>query len=276
MATVELNKQMWDGNYEWIKQGEEWSRAWGGSEAQWSAAIMPRIHTFVPTGTILEIAPGYGRWTNYLKDYCDNLIAIDLSESCIQSCQQRFSNSLHITYHVNDGISLEMVEDHSVDFVFSYDSLVHAEADVIEAYIRQLSRKLKRHGVGFIHHSNIGRYQQIFSEIEKIQGTMRESIVNRIFLSPKHWRASSMTAERFSGFCDQFGLTCIGQELVNWGTDGLLNDCFSLFTPKDSKWSRANRIIENTDFMNEARLIRKLSSLYSVSSIPDENKTDPR
>jgi hypothetical protein len=42
------------------------------------------------------------------------------------------------------------------------------------------------------------------------------------------------------------GLQCISQELVNWGTDELLIDCFSLFTPKNSIWARPNNVIENT------------------------------
>jgi hypothetical protein len=56
-----------------------------------------------------------------------------------------------------------MVPDDSIDFVFSFDSLVHAEADVMQAYLNQLVRKLKLNGVGFIHHSNIGEYQRVFS-----------------------------------------------------------------------------------------------------------------
>ena len=50
-----------------------------------------------------------------------------------------------------------MVEDGSIDFVFSFDSLVHVEADVLDAYLDQLARKLTPDGVGFIHHSNMGR-----------------------------------------------------------------------------------------------------------------------
>src|SRR4030095_8370524 len=46
-------------------RGEEWSSAWGGSEAQWLGAIFLRIRAFIPTDTILEIAPGFGRWTNF-------------------------------------------------------------------------------------------------------------------------------------------------------------------------------------------------------------------
>ena len=275
MPTIKENQQTWDADYEWIRQGEEWSSEWGGSEAQWFGAILPRIHAFVPTGTILEIAPGFGRWTNYLKEYCKHLVAIDLAENCIKACQQRFISDSHITYYVNDGKSLAMLENRSIDFVFSFDSLVHAEADVIKGYLNQLATKLKANGIGFIHHSNIGRYQQAFSVIEKIPHEMRDLIVNKIFLSPNHWRAASMTAKLFEDYCDNAGLQCIGQELVNWGnTDGLLIDCFSLFTPKNSIWSRPNKVIENSEFMKEAHSIRKLSHMYTVKSFQSSNESN--
>jgi 2-polyprenyl-3-methyl-5-hydroxy-6-metoxy-1,4-benzoquinol methylase len=274
MPTVEENQQTWNTNYEWIRQGEEWSVKWGGSEAQWFGAILPRIHAFVPTDTILEIAPGFGRWTNYLRKYCEHLVAIDLAENCIKACQQRFTSDLHITFYVNDGKSLAMLENKSIDFVFSFDSLVHAEADVIEAYLNQLATKLKINGIGFIHHSNMGIYQQAFSLIEKIPDELRDLIVNRIFLGPTHWRAASMTAKLFEDYCDNTGLQCISQELVNWGTDGLLIDCFSLFTPKNSIWSRPNKVIKNSEFMKEAHLIRKLSHVYTAKSFQSNNESN--
>src|SRR6476620_7829470 len=116
--------------YDWREAGEEWSQPWGSSAPQWAGTIFPRIRECLPAGTILEIAPGYGRWSHYLKDYCENLILIDLAEQCIEACKKRFSSSSHITYHVNDGRSLEIIPDESIDFVFSFDSLIHAEADV--------------------------------------------------------------------------------------------------------------------------------------------------
>jgi hypothetical protein len=70
MPTVEQNLQLWNSIYGWTQQGEEWSSAWGGSEAQWLGAIFPRIRAFIPTDSILEIAPGFGRWTNFLKRWC--------------------------------------------------------------------------------------------------------------------------------------------------------------------------------------------------------------
>ena len=76
---------------------------------QWHGTIFPRIKPHVPTSRILEIACGYGRWTQYLKDLCKHLIVIDLSAECVQACRQRFYESLHIEYHENDGKSLDMI-----------------------------------------------------------------------------------------------------------------------------------------------------------------------
>jgi 2-polyprenyl-3-methyl-5-hydroxy-6-metoxy-1,4-benzoquinol methylase len=266
MPTIEENQQTWDKSYEWEQQGDEWSSAWGGAEAQWVGSILPRIHALMPTGTILEIAPGFGRWTNYLRKYCDRLVVVDLSEKCIKACQQRFANDSHIEYHINDGTSLTTIPDNSIDFVFSFDSLVHAESDVLETYLGQLATKLKPNGVGFIHHSNLGTYQQAFSIVEKIPSEMRAEIVNKVLLEPTHWRAGSMTAKLFADYCDRAGLQCIGQELVNWANEGLLIDSFSMFTPKDSTRSRANHVIENLAFMAEADSIKRLSHLYTIDS----------
>src|SRR5262245_2252109 len=89
MPTVEQNRRIWNVR-DWTEGGEEWSSAWGDSSAQWQWTIFPRIAAFLPAGTILEIAPGYGRWTHYLKDYCDELIGVDLSRRCVRACQRRF------------------------------------------------------------------------------------------------------------------------------------------------------------------------------------------
>ncbi len=260
MPTVEKNLQQWDAKYAWANQGDEWSSSWGNAEAQWLGAILPRIREFVPANTILEIAPGFGRWTNYLKDQCDRLIVVDLSASCIQSCQQRFAASSHITYHVNDGISLAMIPDGAIDFVFSFDSLVHAEADVLEAYLRQLTQKLAPNGVGFLHHSNIGAYPRAAFLLGKLPGQLGEWAVRLGLSDRSHGRAFSMTARLFEEYCERAGLQCIGQELVDWGARRLI-DCFSTFTPKLSARARPNRVIENAGFMREAAAIKRGSGL---------------
>lgn len=247
MPSVQENLNTWS-NYDWTQQGNEWSSPWGGTDNCFFGTIHPRIKTFIPetkTGTtILEIAPGFGRWTQYLKDYCQDLIIVDLTEKCIAACQERFADCSHITYHVNDGKSLTMIEDESIDFIFSFDSLVHVEKDVIKSYLQQIALKLKRNGVGFIHHSNLGNYLNPATgklEVENI-----------------HWRAESMSAKLFEQYSQEAGLQCFHQEIVNWCGD-ILCDCFSLITPKNSQWSQPNHVIENPNFGAEAQRLRQVS-----------------
>jgi len=246
MPTIEANQLTWT-NYAWSERGDEWSHAWGGTEFLWWGTLFPRIQSFIPTGTILEIAPGFGRCTQYLKDFGANLIVVDLTERCIQACQDRFATYSHLSYYVNDGKSLEMIPDHSIDLVFSFDSLVHAEADVMEAYLQQLACKLKPDGVGFIHHSNMGQFV--------------DSVTGSLPFENTHWRAESMTAQLFEQYCDAAGLQCINQELVNWGCDNLI-DCLSIFTLRNSSLARPNKIVENNEFMREAAYFSFLSSMY--------------
>jgi hypothetical protein len=182
---------------------------------------------------------------------------VDLAENCIEACKKRFQADSNIAYHVNDGKSLDMIPDRSIDFVFCFDSLVHAEADVIEAYLGQLSEKLNDNGIGFIHHSNIGMFVN--------------HSTGQLPFENSHWRAESMTFKLFDEYCEKANLQCISQELIdwgedkNWGSEGL-TDCISMFTLKTSLWSRPNRILINDGFMSEAESILRLSRGYARSS----------
>ncbi|MGE5208241.1 MAG: class I SAM-dependent methyltransferase [Alphaproteobacteria bacterium] len=244
--------------YDWKEAGEEWSQPWGSSKAQWESTILPRIHDCLPAGTILEIAPGFGRWTHYLKDYCQELWAVDKSSDCIDACQQRFAGNPHVHCHLNDGRSLAMIPDSSVDFVFSFDSLVHPDRDIVEGYLHQLGTKLRIGGKGFIHHSNFGEY--VNSPRERLPDFVAKPLIKAGILDWAHHRNPDMTAELFRELCALNGLHCISQELVNWRGRRLI-DCLSLFVRSDSAPRNSTKIIRNSDFMREAARIRYQSQL---------------
>src|SRR6516225_851954 len=155
MPQIGWNRETWNGGYDWKTGGEEWSETWGGSEAQWFGSLLPRLHRFLPAGRILEIAPGYGRWTKFLLPECRQYLGIDLSTQCVKACQRAFADVEHAKFAVNDGFSLSDARECHFDLVFSFDSLVHAEVDVIQSYITQIIKKLSSRGVAFIHHSNL-------------------------------------------------------------------------------------------------------------------------
>lgn len=258
------NRERWQ-QYPWAHQGDEWSpggRA-AGTALLWHRTLLPRILPHVPTGTILEIGPGFGRWTQYLQHLCDRLILVDVTERCIEHCRGRFAGAANIEYHVNDGSSLAMVEDGSVDFVFSFDSLVHAEADAIGAYLEQAARKLRPGGAGFIHHSNLEAF------VNARTGRVRW------FVTARNWRAESMSARVFRRQCTAAGLECRSQELINWvgrrqhdrqrlpSRSIPLTDCLSVFSSSDGAARTRTQIVANHRFVDEWRQTIAIMDVYS-------------
>ena len=69
------------------------------------ALSIPRLMRFLPAGTILEIAPGFGRFTQYLLPFATRLIGVDLSPKCVEACRSRFPDSPQASFLVNDGLS---------------------------------------------------------------------------------------------------------------------------------------------------------------------------
>lgn len=243
MPTIEANVQHWN-HYDWSRRGEEWSEVWGGAAEQWFGTILPRIRHFIPCETILEIAPGFGRWTQYLADHCDRLVGVDVSERCVQACRQRFGENRRTHFETNDGQSLPMVQSGSIDLIFSFDSLVHVEAEPIQAYLKEARRSLRPGGFGFFHHSNAAALRK-----------HDEGFVN------KHWRAESVSAEWFRLACQQAGLHCISQEIINWGGEDL-SDCFSAFQPAEESNSETVVTI-NSGFMAEAEAVGRRAAAWS-------------
>jgi hypothetical protein len=243
MPNLTWNKSYWDGEYNWTGRGEEWSEYWGGSEAQWFGCLYPRLHRFLPVANLLEIAPDFGRWTHYLLKYVqDSYTGVDLSQECVDYCQERFSGCNNTTFLTNDGLSLDSVEDGLFDFVFSFDSLVHANLDVHQIYIPQILRKLTQNGIAFIHHSN-------WSE----SGSTKVNV---------HCRGEDVSAAAYAEIVKQSGGHVMLQECLDWGAVEK-TDAFTLFCLADRDVLPDTLLIENSDFMREASIIREGQSGYT-------------
>jgi hypothetical protein len=267
VGTAEENRSRWSA-YEWRLEGDEWSFNWGGPDYEWWGTIFTRVQEFLPTGNLLEIAPGYGRWTRYLVHLCEKLIGVDVAPKCVEACQQRFANYPNASFHLNDGVSLDMVPDGSIDFAFSYGSLVHADREVIERYVHELAGKLKPDGVAFIHHSNLAEY-------------LDPETGSSLPFENGRWRGN-MSAPLFEQYCADAGLACIGQEIINWVLDKdrerereHLIDCFSLLTPPGSRFERPNRVRRNDAFTDEVRAFGKIARFYGPAGFPGVEETPP-
>lgn len=225
MPSIDANLNAWNDPSSWKRGGEEWSDSWGGAVAMWFGTVLPRIGRHLPTGTILEIACGEGRLTSFLLDQCDRYVGVDLAPNCVAISGQRFVDRAHAEFHVTDGKSLPMIEDDSIDFAVSWDSLVHADRVALQGYLEELSKKLRPGAPAFLHHSNLGAFVDANGEL-----TVEDS----------HWRDQTTSAAVAHRLCADAGLVCTSQELVQWGLSHH-GDCFTML--------RRPRIDEVVDFL---------------------------
>lgn len=248
MPNLEWNKNLWNNNYNWELKGEEWSKAWGNSEAQWFSSLYPRIHRFLQCNNILEIACGYGRWSKFLLGYAvENFTGVDLSKECIDYCSKNFKGP-NIDFIKNDGISLKDVSDKKYDFIFSFDSLVHVDPETLNHYINQIIKLLHEDGVCFIHHSNFGSIIQ--------QGN-----ISNEHLGYAHCRDQSSSAKIVHELVIQNGGKILCQEIIDWGGVNSL-DCLTTFCKSDSFLNSEEKQIINNQFMIEASIIKNSHSNY--------------
>jgi SAM-dependent methyltransferase len=244
MPDLRWNHEVWGEAQNWHDAGEGWSVPWGNSEAQWFGSLYPRLHRFLPARNILEIAPGLGRWTRFLLPLCDNYVGIDLAPVCIAACRNTFSDAGHAKFIQNDGMSLAQIPDSSINLVFSFDSLVHADFDVFESYIPQIIQKLTANGVAFLHHSNLLAHSG-------------SSLVNI------HNRSLSVSAANVGKLIAASGGDVLVQELIDWVNSPISHDCFTVFVKSLNGKRQQPIIISNTDFMIEASIVRNYQSYYS-------------
>ena len=202
-------QRSWNNENWWVMDGHEWSKSFGTTENLWNNEIFDKIKEFRGK-KILEIAPGFGRITQFLSILAGELIVVDLNPRCIEKTREKLKNHV-LAYFVNDGKSIPKVRDNSQDLVFSFDSFVHMHANVTEEYIKEIHRVLKPGGHSFIHHSwYYGGEDTSFSNIAG---------------------RANMTPEQFKELVNLYGMEIISQDVIQFEPLGLWNgtDCISVF-----------------------------------------------
>ena len=144
-------QRLWNDESMWSDGGHEWSKSFETTENLWNKYIFDDIKEFRGK-KILEIAPGYGRITQFLSVLASELLVVDLNENCIKKTKEKLGHHV-LGYFVNNGNDLPKIRDNSQDLVFSFDSFVHIHKNVIDDYLNEIYRVLKPGGFGYIHHS---------------------------------------------------------------------------------------------------------------------------
>ena len=250
MPSIGDNKAHWDDSQNWRADGDEWSASWGSTATMWHGSILPRIAANLPAGHLLEIACGHGRVTEHLLAHCYRYVGVDLAPSCVAFCRDRFASRPRAQFVATDGASLPGVADSSIDFAFSWDSLVHAELDAITGYLHELARVLRPGGTAFLHHSNLAEF---------VDASGAVTVEN------PHWRATSVSGQRVREHAERHGLHVVTQELVQWGSVAF-NDCLTLLRrPLRAGPGAPPRSLRHPGFAEELGYLRVLDEAYRAS-----------
>lgn len=207
LDNVEQNLHQWDRKHAWSKDGDEWSgqaKLCGVPYDTWKASLVAHLITpyLHPDANVLEIAPGHGRWTEFLAAGSSHVTVVDISASCLDYCRGRFQQASNIDYFLSTGHQLPRYVGGTMDFVWSYDSFVHMDRNVISGYLKEMRRVLKVGGRAILHHANI------------------ENLDDHVQAEHQGWR-SQMNAKLMRQLAEDAGLEVVSQ-FVYWDEAGKL------------------------------------------------------
>jgi len=156
---------------------------------------------------VVELACGHGRHTAQILSQAGSITLVDINESNIAACRQRFADQSHLRFLCNTGNNLPGIADGSQTALFCYDAMVHFELLDVLDYLREIRRVLVPGGRALLHVSN---------NRENPQGNYQDN---------RHWRNFG-GVDTICHFASRVGMSVLSQQLLNWsGTpdlDGLL------------------------------------------------------
>lgn len=95
--------------------------------------------------TVLDHGCGPGYLASAVSQYCDLVIAVDISEGVI-ACAKAINNKPNIKYLTESGTHLAQVKDSSIDLIYSFAVMQHVTDDVCQKILQEFFRVLKPQG----------------------------------------------------------------------------------------------------------------------------------
>jgi ubiquinone/menaquinone biosynthesis C-methylase UbiE len=146
------NRRRWS-DYDWSGCGDEWN-----ASPEWKQALIDDVlRRWIfrdGGGRVLEIGPGAGRWSEALLARASHLTLVDVSDTPLALCRQRFGDDPRISYVLSPGCDIPGVPDRSIDAVWSFDVFVHLAPQDQVGYLKEIARILVPGGVAVLHHAD--------------------------------------------------------------------------------------------------------------------------
>jgi SAM-dependent methyltransferase len=224
MASIISNRQTYNDPGTWNRCGDSWTfhaDSCGQDYGVWKRSV---VETFLDpylgsSVDVLEVGPGFGRWTEFIVARSHSLTLVDVSSTCIEACQDRFGDDLpERAFVVNDGRSLPLT-DSSLDLIWSFATFVHIDAPDVDAYLAECYRTLRPGGHFVIHHAGWGDWSLKLSPVTSLFGRLGYFVQHRILAVGRWSRAGGrapMSARRFARMAVDHGFD-IDFQGSSWG-----------------------------------------------------------
>ena len=102
---------------------------------------------------VVEIGPGGGRWTRYMKA-AEKIYAVDPFKELLDELASTLPDWPNLEFVLNSGSDLPGIADGSIDFVFTFGVFVHLDPEVVDGYLHEIARVLHPDGRAFIQYSD--------------------------------------------------------------------------------------------------------------------------
>jgi SAM-dependent methyltransferase len=231
MASITSNRTVYDDPGTWNRGGDSWTfhaQACGQDYDIWKRSVVDYLlDPFLgPDVDVLELGPGYGRWSEFMVDHSRSLSLVDVSARCIEACRFRFAGQLpDAAFVVNDGRSIPAA-DASVDLVWSFATFVHIDEPEVDAYLSECRRVLRPGGRFVIHHAGWSDWSLTFLPLTRPFGRPGHFVQHRLLAAGRWTRVGGrapMSAARFAKMAADHGLA-VDRQLDRWGD----NDQFAV------------------------------------------------
>ncbi len=133
------------------KKGGRWDAptffASGEREIEEAIARARALGLHPSDGLALDYGCGVGRLSRALAARFRSVIGVDFSESMLSEAARANAGVPNLRFERNDGRSLAMVPDGTVDFVYSVIALQHSPPEAQRAVLREFARVLAPGGI---------------------------------------------------------------------------------------------------------------------------------
>ena len=115
--------------------------------------MMSKYITIDNNSVVLDLGCGYGRFVEFYVPIASFVYAVDVIDYIIDICKTKYAGIKNVAFIKNNGYSLEMIDDSSIDLISCYNVFQHIPRKATQSYLKEFSRIIKPNGIIIIQFS---------------------------------------------------------------------------------------------------------------------------